>query len=181
MKDTDHLIRHPRRHLGGRASAQRTRVCARRKDQVGRGQNTGMGWSDPTFAHDYVAKVMPWVAPAHIEIPSGVLPVCVAGFERRQVKEEGDSREEGKNYPLHFEFPPLHPTCGVPNSFPIIYNNYRCESQRARKVKPGGSNPTFSRRPARKFCRVAPALGSAPRRRFAQLHMLAQEFVRQNV
>ena len=57
MKDQDHLTRHPRRHLGDQASTQRTRGCAQRNDQFGRGQNTVLGWSDPTFAHDSVAKV----------------------------------------------------------------------------------------------------------------------------
>jgi hypothetical protein len=31
--------------------------CAWRDDQFGRGQNTVLGWSDPTFAHGSVAKV----------------------------------------------------------------------------------------------------------------------------
>jgi hypothetical protein len=56
MKDTDHPIRHPRGHLGDRASAQRTRGCAWHDDQFGREQNTVLGWSDPTFCHWLVAK-----------------------------------------------------------------------------------------------------------------------------
>src|ERR1700739_35563 len=59
MKYKDHHVRHPRGHLGSRASAQRTCGCARRDDQFGHGQNPVLGWSDPTFAHDSVAKVMP--------------------------------------------------------------------------------------------------------------------------
>ena len=58
MKDKDHHMRHPRGYLSDRASAQRTRGCAWRDDQFGRGQNTVLGWSDPTFAHDCVAKVI---------------------------------------------------------------------------------------------------------------------------
>jgi hypothetical protein len=73
-------MRHPRGHLRDRASAQRTRGCAWRDDQFGRGQNTVLGWSDPTFAHGSVAKVTLGVAPAHDEIPSDVLPACVAEF-----------------------------------------------------------------------------------------------------
>jgi hypothetical protein len=65
MKDPDHHIRHPRGHLGDRASAQGTRGCAWREDQFGRGQNPVLGWSDPTFAHGSVAKLIPWVAPAN--------------------------------------------------------------------------------------------------------------------
>ena len=56
MKDTDHHMRHPRGHLDNRASAQGTRGCVWRDDQFGRGQNTVLGWSDPTFARDSVAK-----------------------------------------------------------------------------------------------------------------------------
>jgi hypothetical protein len=59
MKDTDHHLRHPRGHLGARASAQETRGCVCRDDQFGRGQNTVLGWSDPTFAYGSVAKVIP--------------------------------------------------------------------------------------------------------------------------
>jgi hypothetical protein len=58
MKDTNHRVRHPRVHLDDRATAPRTRGCAWRDDQFGRGQNTVLGWSDPTFAHGSVAKVM---------------------------------------------------------------------------------------------------------------------------
>jgi hypothetical protein len=80
VKDPDHHMRHPRGHLGDRASAQRTRGCAWRDDQFGRGQNTVLGWSDPSFAHGSVAKLMLGVAPAHEEIPSDVLPARVAEF-----------------------------------------------------------------------------------------------------
>ena len=57
MKDTDHPTRHPRVHLGNRANAQRIRSCARENAQFGRGQNTVLGWSDPTFVHGFVPKV----------------------------------------------------------------------------------------------------------------------------
>src|SRR5712664_3436750 len=57
IKDTDHHIRHPRDHLGDRASPRGTRGCAWRDDQFGRGQNTVLGWSDPTLAHGSVPKV----------------------------------------------------------------------------------------------------------------------------
>jgi len=57
MKYKDHHMRHPRGHHGDRASTQGTGGCAWRDDQFGRGQNTVLGWSDPTFAHDCVAKV----------------------------------------------------------------------------------------------------------------------------
>jgi len=57
MKDTDHPTRHPIGHLGDRASVQGTCGCAWRDDQFGHGQNTVLGWSDPTFAHGSVPKV----------------------------------------------------------------------------------------------------------------------------
>jgi hypothetical protein len=79
-KDNNHHMRHPRGHLGDRASAQGTRGCGWRDYQFGRGQNTVLGWSDPTFAHGSVAKVMLGVAPAHEEIPFGVLPARVTEF-----------------------------------------------------------------------------------------------------
>src|SRR6266478_3737159 len=47
MKYKDHHMRHPRGHLGDRASTQGTRGCALRDDQFGRGQNPVLGWSDP--------------------------------------------------------------------------------------------------------------------------------------
>jgi len=57
MKDTDHHIRHPHGHLGDQASAQGPSGCAWRDDQFGRGQNTVVGWSDPTLAQGSVPKV----------------------------------------------------------------------------------------------------------------------------
>ena len=84
-KDTDHPIRHPCGHLGHRPCAQGTRGCAWRDDQCGRGQNTVLGWSDPTFADGSVAKVMIGVAPAH-EILFDVLPAGAAGFWRKPVR-----------------------------------------------------------------------------------------------
>ena len=58
MKDTDHHLRHPRGHLGDRASALGTKGCSSRGDQFGRGQKIVLGWSDPTFVHGSVAKVI---------------------------------------------------------------------------------------------------------------------------
>src|SRR5713226_8799181 len=48
MKDIDHPVVHPRVHHGDRASAQRRRAYVYREDKFGRGQNTVLGWSDPT-------------------------------------------------------------------------------------------------------------------------------------
>jgi hypothetical protein len=64
MKDTDHPIRHPLRHPRLFGRVRRERGCTWRSDQFGRGQNTGLGWSDPTFVHVSVPKVIRGVAPA---------------------------------------------------------------------------------------------------------------------
>src|SRR5260370_35880738 len=89
MKDSDHHIRHPRGHLGGRASAQRTRGCGWRDDQFGRGQNTVLGWSDPPFAHGSVPKSDSWDAPAQQETSL-----------RARGAELAALGEEGRNYLL---------------------------------------------------------------------------------
>jgi len=66
MKDTNHPLRHPLRHhrIFGRVRSRTG--CAWRKGQFGRGQNTGLGWSDPTFVHVSVPKVIRGVAPAQL-------------------------------------------------------------------------------------------------------------------
>lgn len=64
MKDTDHPIRHPSIHLRIFGRARQRRSCAWRDSQLGRGQNTGLGWSDPTFWPVPVPKVISGVAPA---------------------------------------------------------------------------------------------------------------------
>ena len=66
MKDTDHPIRHPLRHPRIFGKARSRRSCTWHDDQFGRGQNTGLGWSDPTFVHVSVPKVIRGVAPAQL-------------------------------------------------------------------------------------------------------------------
>jgi hypothetical protein len=66
MKDTVHPMRHPSVHPQIFGRAQNKRSCARRDDHFGRGQNTGLGWSDPTFVHVSVPKVIRGVAPAQL-------------------------------------------------------------------------------------------------------------------
>ncbi len=74
MKDTDHPVSHPRSHLGDRPSVGRTRASAWCGDQFGRGQNTVLGWSDPTFWPVPVPKVIRGVAPALSQPARRVLP-----------------------------------------------------------------------------------------------------------
>jgi hypothetical protein len=66
VKDTDHPIHHPSVHLRISRRVRSRRSCASRDDQFGRGQNTGLGWSDPTFVHVSVPKVVRGVAPAQL-------------------------------------------------------------------------------------------------------------------
>jgi len=66
MKDTDHPIRHPSVHLRISRRPLSKRSCAWHDDQFGHGQNTGLGWSDPTFVHASVPKVIRRVAPAQL-------------------------------------------------------------------------------------------------------------------
>jgi hypothetical protein len=66
MKDTDHPLRHPLRHHRIFGRVRRRTGCAWREGQFGRGQNTGLGWSDPTFVHVSVPKVIRGVAPSQL-------------------------------------------------------------------------------------------------------------------
>ena len=56
MKDTDHPIRHPRVHLGDRASAQGSESYVRQNAQKWPRNGCVLGWSDATFCHWLVAK-----------------------------------------------------------------------------------------------------------------------------
>jgi len=56
MKDTVHPAVHFSVHPRIFERVRNRRSCARRDDLIGRGQNTGLGWSDPTFAHVSVPK-----------------------------------------------------------------------------------------------------------------------------
>ena len=75
MKDAHHPIRHPLRHPRIFGKARSRRSCAGHDDQFGQGQNTRLGWSDPTFAHVSVPKVIRGVAPAQLR---GNRPECFA-------------------------------------------------------------------------------------------------------
>ncbi len=66
MKHTDHPVVHFLVHLMIFRSVRSRRSYAGHDDQFGRGQNTGLGWSDPTFVHVSVPKVIRGVAPAQL-------------------------------------------------------------------------------------------------------------------
>jgi len=83
MKDTDHPIRHPLRHSRIFGRVRSRRGCVWHGDQIGRGQNTGLGWSDPTFVHASVPKVIRGVAPAQLR---GDRAEC---FVQRSISQQG--------------------------------------------------------------------------------------------
>jgi hypothetical protein len=83
MKDTDHPIRHPSVHLRISTRVRNRRSCTCHDDQFGRGQNTGLGWSDPTFAHVSVPKVIRGVAPAQLRVDPAECFVRTAFRSRR--------------------------------------------------------------------------------------------------
>jgi hypothetical protein len=66
LKGTDHPIRHLLRHPRIFGKVRSRRSCGCHDDPFGRGQNTGLGWSDPTFVHVSVPKVIRGVAPAQL-------------------------------------------------------------------------------------------------------------------
>ncbi len=146
MKDTDHRVRHSRVHLDDRATAQRTRGCAWRDDQFGRGQNTVLGWSDPTFAHGSVAKVS-----------RGSLQPNRNSFGARR-ENLGETGAEGKDYTLHLR---LHRS-----SSPRGARNFFDESRMQKAVQPkvtvekkpkrAAATPLFRPSAAQKVRGVAP-------------------------
>jgi len=164
MKDTDHPISHPRVHLGYRASARRRRGCARQSAQFGRGQDTVLGWSDPTFAHGSVAKVICGVAPALNEISLVVLPACLSRMWSKRVMKKESNVKNVKDTHFSFFFSTFFTRTSVHGiDSQRFANTDPCESYRAKQTKSGGSDPTFLRtsRPKVSWGR------SRPRRHFA--------------
>ncbi len=66
MKHTVHPIVHFLVHRRISGTVRSRKSCAWHGDKFGRGQNTGLGWSDPTFVHVSVPKVIRGVAPAQL-------------------------------------------------------------------------------------------------------------------
>jgi len=78
MKHTVHHIVHFSVHRRIFGKVRTRRSCATRDDHFGRGQNTGLGWSDPTFVHVSVPKVIRGVAPAQLRSGRAACFVCAA-------------------------------------------------------------------------------------------------------
>ena len=94
-----------------------------------------VGLERPHFCTQFRGQSDAWVAPAH-EIPFDVLPAGAAEFWTKQVLDEVDSGEDGKNYGLHFHHCQLlHSMLGLRNWFSSLCNYRLCESHRAKKVK----------------------------------------------
>ena len=79
MKDTDHPIRHPRVHLAFEQLPE--------GEAVAHGETVSLaaewhrvGLERPHFCTRFPGQSDSWVAPAHKEIRSGVLPRYLAGF-----------------------------------------------------------------------------------------------------
>ncbi len=66
MKHTVHPIVHFPVHRRIFGNARSKRSYAWHNDQFGRGQNTGLGWSDPTFVHVSGPKLIRGFAPAQL-------------------------------------------------------------------------------------------------------------------
>jgi hypothetical protein len=83
MKHTDHPVVHFLVHLMIFRTVRSRRSYAGHDDQFGHGQNTGLGWSDPTFVHGSVPKVIRGVAPAQLRIDRAQCFVRSAFCSRR--------------------------------------------------------------------------------------------------
>ena len=70
MQGLNHLSLHGSRHPGVTRSCWERKGCACHDIQFGHGQNTGLGWSDPTFGHDSVPKVNRGSLQPNKKIPS---------------------------------------------------------------------------------------------------------------
>ena len=58
MKDTDHCVRHPGGHHSNSASVRNKKKLSVAGRSIWTRHGPVLGWSDPTFAHDSVAKVI---------------------------------------------------------------------------------------------------------------------------
>jgi hypothetical protein len=88
MNNTSHPVRHPRRHLGDRVSAQMRGSSARQKGQSATGWHC-VGLERPHFCTRFRAQSESWVAPAQQETSFGV-----------RGENLGEAGEEGRNYVL---------------------------------------------------------------------------------
>ena len=154
MKDKDHHMRHPRGHLGDRASAQGTRGCAWRDDQFGRGQNTVLGWSDPTFAHGSVAKSDAWGRSS----PRGDSSPCFARVCRRILGRNLCRKRVNKVKTVRITLCTFRTATSSPNARPTEFILKRSPAATIAKVTAqkranrAGATPFFGSQSAQKIC-----------------------------
>ena len=122
-------MRHRSRHLGVTRSGWEHEGCAWRGFRFGHGQNTLLGWSDPTFWRRAVAKVTQGVAPAQTSLRSRAV----------------NSVKEVRIASCTFIFTTLFTKSSLYSIRPQgLWTIAICESHRGKKTQPGGSDPTFS-------------------------------------
>ena len=149
MKDSDHHMRHPRGHLGDRASARGTRGCAWRDDQFGRGQNPVLGWRRPHFRTRLRGQSDSWVAPAQQETSFGARGENLV-----------EATEEGRNYLLQLRLRRLL-QLGMrlsPGKTRNISNTRMRKVTQKKAPDWAGATPLFRLSAAQKVRGVAPAL-----------------------
>lgn len=130
------------------------------------------GLERPHFCTRFRGQSDAWVAPAH-EIPFDVLPTGAAEFWTKQVKDEIDSGEGGKNYGLQFHHCQLlHSMLGLRSWFSSLCNHRLRESHRTKKVKrhfaptriarPRGAAPRICQTTCLTFCTNKKGEASCP-------------------
>lgn len=143
-----HPLSHRSSHSGVTRSGWEHEGCAWRGFRFGHGQNTLLGWSDPTFWRRAVAKVTQGVAPAQTSLRSRAV---------NRVKEVRIAS-------CSFIFTTFFTKCSLYSIHPQgLWPIAICECHRGKKTETGGSDPTFLR-PSRpkKFCGSLPPSGTAP-------------------
>jgi hypothetical protein len=153
MKDTGHPIRHPRVHSRDGANGRRRRSCARQKGQTGPRNGTKLGWNDPTFAHDSLAKASLGSLQPNKKL---LLSARVRG------ENLGEAGEEGRNYLLHLR---LHHLLHVVMRISLgkreskRHENEKSDAEKA--PDRAGATPLLCALSRPKFRGVAPALLSS--------------------
>jgi hypothetical protein len=75
-----------------------------RDEEFGRGQNTELGWNDPTFAHGSVTKVTQGSFQPSVERRHGVLPVCIQSSKQSCMRQKNKSQiQKGDKRDASFE------------------------------------------------------------------------------
>jgi hypothetical protein len=84
MKDTDHCSRHRGVHHSDGASVRNKKKLSMAGRSIWTRHGPVLGWSDPTFAHGSVPKVIRGSLQPSQKFPP--VPACIAGFQTKPVK-----------------------------------------------------------------------------------------------